>query len=81
MYTQNLLEIAPNTSLDARLSAFESFLADGGVNDPDMYLCHEVEDFTPEFDRAVISSAESYAEKEDYTLVIDVPEFGYMLTA
>ena len=81
MYAQNLLEIAQNTSLDARISAFESFLSDGSVNDPYMYLCREVEDFTPEFDSAVMSRVEKYAAKADCTRIIDVPEFDYMLTA
>ncbi|MCH5299183.1 MAG: hypothetical protein J1E96_05400 [Ruminococcus sp.] len=82
MYVQNLLEIAPNTAYNARFSAFESFLSDGGVNEPDMYLCRETEDFTPEFDRAVMSGAEKYAETADTDCrVINVPEFDYMLTA
>lgn len=81
MYTQNLIEIASNTICNARLSAFESFLADGGVDDADMYLCRETEDFTPEFDRAVMSKVERYADTADYARIIDVPEFDYMLTA
>lgn len=34
--------------LDGRASAFERFLLDGGVNSPDLYLCRESEDYTPE---------------------------------
>ncbi len=31
---------------DFRASAFEKFLADGGVNSPDLYMCREPEDFS-----------------------------------
>lgn len=80
MYALNLIEFAQNTPLDSSLSAFENFLSDGKVNDPDMYLSREFEDFTSEFDFAVMNSVGKYVE-EDNSRVIDMPESDYMLTA
>lgn len=81
MYAMNLLEITPNKAYDAHFSAFESFLSDSGVNSTDMYLCREFEDFSPEADLAV-SKVEKYADMAEHDArIIDVPEFGYMLTA
>ena len=80
MYAINLLGITQSTPVNAEFSTFEKFLADGGANDPDMYLLREGEDFTHEACRTVMDRVRRYAA-EDNPRVIEVQEFDYMLTA
>lgn len=58
--------ISPDFSANEKISAFERFLRDGGVNSPDLYLCRENEDFSFE---AVLSIDELIAESQENSFV------------
>lgn len=58
--------ISPNFNSGEKISAFERFLRDGGVNSPDFYLCRENEDFSFE---AVFSIDSLITESQENSFV------------